>query len=60
MAAPAIRWANYPHDHIEAIGRHMGPDRLGVPVTVVDARYDIERDTTRLGFAYGIHNLEDA
>lgn len=58
MADP-IRWANYPHDHTEAVGRLMGPDRLGVPVTVVSAQHDAGTDTTRLGFAYGVHTLED-
>lgn len=57
--AEAIRWATYPHDHTEAVGRIAGPDRLGVPVTVVTAQYSADTDTTRLGFAYGIHTLED-
>lgn len=53
------RFATYPHDHREAVGRFGGPDTTGAFVTVTRAEYDPATDTTRLGFAYGLHESRD-
>lgn len=55
----AVRWANYPGDVSYVVGYPMGPTHTHPDdyVTVVEATYDPEKNTTRLGFAYGIINL---
>lgn len=62
MPAPAATtWLNYSGDRTaEAVGKVMGPNLLGEYLTVVDAVYDEATGKTRMGLAYGIHNLTEA
>lgn len=53
----ASRHLNYRGDCRGSVGRVMGPNLLGERLTVVDEVYDPETDMTRLGLAYGIHEL---
>lgn len=55
MLPKPARHATYPHDHTDGVGQLLGPDTTGAFVTAVEATYDAASDTTRLGFAYGIH-----
>lgn len=37
------------------VGQVVGPNTFGERLTVVDATYDLARDLTTAGLAYGIH-----
>ena len=54
MTKPAaVRWLTYNGDVTEGIiGTIMGPNTLGEHLTVVEANYDVETNTTRVGFTY--------
>lgn len=60
MTAPAATtWLNYRGDRTrEIVGKVMGPNLLGEYLTVVTAEYDEATNRTRLGLAYGDHQLE--
>ncbi len=47
----AVRHANYPNDHRDAVGAVMGPTIGGELMECVSAVYDPARNSTRLGFA---------
>lgn len=48
----ADSFLNYPHDHTAIVDhqRTMGPNRLGEYFVPVEATYDTDRDSTRVGF----------
>lgn len=62
MTAPAATtWLNYKGDRtVDVVGQTMGPNLLGEYLTVVTADYNHTTDETRLGLAYGVHNLTEA
>lgn len=54
----ATRYLTYGGDVTETVvGQIMGPTTLREMVTAVSAEYDSASDTTRVGFAYGAHDL---
>lgn len=53
----ATTWLNYPGDVRHMVGEVKGPNRLGELLTAVVADYDDEANTTRVGFAYGVHEV---
>ena len=55
MTPPAARWANYQGDRTAMVGQKVGPTTLRDYLTAVDAVYDPATDTTRVGFAFGLH-----
>lgn len=50
----AVRWLTYKGDRRSSVGQQMGPTTMRDYVTAVEAEYDEETDTTRLGFAFGL------
>ena len=41
-----MRQLNYPGDCRDIVGQVVGPTLLGQWLTIIDARYDVERDVT--------------
>ena len=56
----ATTWLNYKGDRRGAVGQVMGPNLLSEYLTVVAADYDEAVGKTRLGLAYGVHQLEES
>lgn len=50
---------NYPGDVRHIVGEVKGRNYLGEWFTAVDAHYDADTDTTRVGFAIGIHDTSE-
>jgi hypothetical protein len=48
----ATRFATYIGDATHMVGEVKGPNTLGEPLTAVEAVYDPETNTTRVGFTY--------
>lgn len=53
MLYKASQWATYNGECRESVGEVMGPNTMGEYLTVVEALYDPDSNTTRLGFSYG-------
>lgn len=53
----ASRHATYPSDARHMVGEVYGPNTLGEVLTAVIATFDQETGATRVGFAYGEHDL---
>lgn len=51
------RHATYPGDKRRMVGTVFGHEAYGPAVTAVTATYDPDADRTRVGFAYGAHDL---
>lgn len=52
-----VRFANYRGDVRHIVGEVKGPNMLGESLTAVTADYDGVADRTRVGFAYGVHEV---
>jgi hypothetical protein len=50
-----MRFVNYSGDVRHIIGEVKGPNLLDEVLTAVTADYDEASDTTRVGFAFGVH-----
>ena len=48
------RFATYPGDvtHMALTAEVVGPNTLGERLTAITAKYDAEKNTTRVGFTY--------
>lgn len=47
----------YAGDRTSMVGQQVGPTTLRDYLTAVDAVYDPATDTTRVGFAFGLHEV---
>lgn len=52
-----VRWATYNADVRHIVGEVKGPNLLGEMLTAVTAEHDPETGQTRVGFAYGRHEV---